>query len=913
MLHNLTNDEMEKVREADSYDQAIFLAKRSGKVPKGWNVAISEANDERIIVVCKKGEIITGEGVKPAVTAPKAKPKKTALPEKLTGVNSEAVFKPKAPIPDVPGILNTPIEPQHFKRCRPRPIDPLQGSWTIKLEILREQTREITIRKDAYQFEILSPAFEGIDLTEDERVKFVLKPLKMQDGAVFKVERISALARLALTVNIWDGSQRRCGVEVPLNATIGEIVREAQKKLDDTTLEEFRWYGVYYKNQITTAPWIQKEYELRATVDISGTVVVKCRTGDMTVPVPIPRPHHWQQIVFDSMPDPPSTVTQTGAREFRAVYNDEEILYHVRFLADGEGEEHVVSLLPLWENQRLRIAEAFGREMVQDTSRQSKDNVIFVKSADGSPPDPTFERVLAYTLGDDPAEFSVRVHKGETTRDIKAGLASLHKGLNPAKIIFEGSEMDDADAITDWATSTGTSPIRVQITLDTPMQKFWLWQYSGLKDLGSEDLDGRTRDQIWGSIQLRNPEVKAPREYRLFRGQEEVRWEDLPVQDLTLVPINIPLGNRGTEFKIVDHLSVKRPREVGPLVQMSYQIFTIEKTQSSEPIDIYAPNEISLPQLVTYFILPTGIQLDVSSVFYWNLREIEDTSAADKTKRRLKSIPDKIPPGFNLRVRCSSLHENSTKRMARCRFGSVPLFFAMQENALLGRLKERAIDWMNQRGQGTDWKIEGGDREPIDFDHEYEIIPAERELPVRIFLKQMELEVMPSLSWINLSDQLVKKKDLPKGTLFRIYHVTGSIDDRDAEDFSYSITWEADKQYWFDIVYDISKDRRDLAKQVLMVDFSGRTDTFVIPRTATAQQVADLWKHFLEVPADIGMNVTTGNGEEFYWGYVTTKGVTPFTFQAPNMHSDVNIFIGTPQFESDQIGRLLDLKSNQNV
>jgi hypothetical protein len=198
------------------------------------------------------------------------------------------------------------------------------------------------------------------------------------------------------------------------------------------------------------------------------------------------------------------------------------------------------------------------------------------------------------------------------------------------------------------------------------------------------------------------------------------------VLDLTLVPINIPVTSRGNEFKIVDHTLVKRPREVGPLTDMSYRIFTIEKTQFSEPVEIFAPNEITLAQLVTYFILPTGIQVDVGSVFYWNLREIEDPFKADKTKRMLEPIPDKIPLGFNLSVKCSSLHENSLKRMARCRFGSVPMCFAMTEDAPLGRLKERVREWMNQRGQGEDWTIEGNDREQIDFEGEYNVIPIER-------------------------------------------------------------------------------------------------------------------------------------------------------------------------------------------
>jgi hypothetical protein len=248
------------------------------------------------------------------------------------------------------------------------------------------------------------------------------------------------------------------------------------------------------------------------------------------------------------------------------------------------------------------------------------------------------------------------------------------------------------------------------------------------------------------------------------------------------------------------------------------------------------------------------------------------------------------------------------KRMARCGFGSVPMCFAMTEDATIGRLKERVIDWMKQRGQGEDWTIEGADREVVDFDYEYQVEPIEREVPLRIFLKQAEPEVMPSMSWINLSDQLVKKLQLPKGTLFRICPVTGSVENRDAEDHSYTITWEAGKQYWFDIVYDVAKDRHDRSKQILMVDFSGRVDTFVVPRTATAQQVADLWKSSLEVPADIGLEVRTGNGEEFYWGYRTAKDVVPYTFRAPNFHGDANVFTGSPHFEADQIGRLLDFK-----
>jgi hypothetical protein len=204
--------------------------------------------------------------------------------------------------------------------------------------------------------------------------------------------------------------------------------------------------------------------------------------------------------------------------------------------------------------------------------------------------------------------------------------------------------------------------------------------------------------------------------------------------------------------------------------------------------------------------------------------------------------------------------------------------------------------------------VEGPDREATDFEFEYEVIPIEREVPLRVFLKQAELEVMPSMSWINLSDQLMKKMKLPKGSLFRVFPIAGSVDDQDEEDHSYTITWEQGKQYWFVIIYDPAKDRHDHSKQVLMVDASNRTDTFVVPRAANIHQILDLWKRFLEVPADIEMHMQRGNGAEFYWSLETTKDLITYTLQMTNFHGDVKVFEGSPHFVADQIGRLLDIK-----
>jgi hypothetical protein len=149
---------------------------------------------------------------------------------------------------------------------------------------------------------------------------------------------------------------------------------------------------------------------------------------------------------------------------------------------------------------------------------------------------------------------------------------------------------------------------------------------------------------------------------------------------------------------------------------------------------------------------------------------------------------------------------------------------------------------------------------------------------------------------------------LPNGTLLRIFPVVATVENRDDEDHSYSITWEADKQYWFDIVYDIAKDMDSKSRQVYMVDSEGGTDTLVIPRDANFTQVRDLWKRLLEVPYDAEIQMRSPNGEEFYWCLESSKDVKAYTFRAVDLHGDVRIFEGFSGFEADQISRILGIK-----
>jgi hypothetical protein len=169
----------------------------------------------------------------------------------------------------------------------------------------------------------------------------------------------------------------------------------------------------------------------------------------------------------------------------------------------------------------------------------------------------------------------------------------------------------------------------------------------------------------------------------------------------------------------------------------------MEGSEATEVMGIVVPNEITLAQLVTYCILPTGMELDVDSAFLWHLPRIEDSSEPDKTKWKVEEIPDKIPHGFLFKVKCSSLHDGSMKQMVHCRFGSVMMHFSLAPDACLERLKSRLSAWMEARGQGPDWTVEGPDREAVDFGNVYEVIPRVQEVPVRVFLKQLEISVVP--------------------------------------------------------------------------------------------------------------------------------------------------------------------------
>jgi hypothetical protein len=142
--------------------------------------------------------------------------------------------------------------------------------------------------------------------------------------------------------------------------------------------------------------------------------------------------------------------------------------------------------------------------MISDNSQPAEGGVIFVKSTDGSPPDPTFEMIMSYTFGHDPTEYQVRIHGEDSPATIREGLKKLDPGKNPAELMFEDAEMNDDDPVGDWISRTGTSQFKGNWRMAREYQKFWLWTPTGEEDLGDEEWDGCSAEEMCQSLRRKN-------------------------------------------------------------------------------------------------------------------------------------------------------------------------------------------------------------------------------------------------------------------------------------------------------------------------------------------------------------------------------------------------------------------------
>jgi hypothetical protein len=252
---------------------------------------------------------------------------------------------------------------------------------------------------------------------------------------------------MSLDYITWDNRLLRFGIEISTKASLPEIVTEAQKGAEEQP-EDAKYYALFEKGSLAVPPWTQSLYELKPKEELAMQVTIVSRNSTKTVAVP--KYHHevWQGIAYRAIPQSPLVVCQSGPAEFSAYCEDEFRDVKVRFFRGTEGEEHIVRVLPQCENQTIRVREALGREMIPDESQPPEDGVIFVKSADGSPPDPTFERDMCDTLGDDPTQYHIHIHRDDTPATITEGLKKLHPDVNPSTMLIDGGEVED-----DWPMS----------------------------------------------------------------------------------------------------------------------------------------------------------------------------------------------------------------------------------------------------------------------------------------------------------------------------------------------------------------------------------------------------------------------------------------------------------------------------
>jgi hypothetical protein len=175
----------------------------------------------------------------------------------------------------------------------------------VKGQVVGEPEREVTIRKDdGIIYEILGGAFEMEEFPNEDKLKLLTKPFRMEDGQAFKFERARSIVMLSLNFTTWDHRLLRFGVEVPPKATIEAIVTEAQKKAEESR-EDVKFYSMFRNGQPASSPWTQAAYELRPNRIVASVVTAKTRNGEMTVAVPTNHPEVWQQIFYQAIPDPP--------------------------------------------------------------------------------------------------------------------------------------------------------------------------------------------------------------------------------------------------------------------------------------------------------------------------------------------------------------------------------------------------------------------------------------------------------------------------------------------------------------------------------------------------------------------------------------------------------------------------------
>jgi hypothetical protein len=104
------------------------------------------------------------------------------------------------------------------------------------------------------------------------------------------------------------------------------------------------------------------------------------------------------------------------------------------------------------------------------------------------------------------------------------------------------------------------------------------------------------------------------------------------------------------------------------------------------------------------------------------------------------------------------------------------------------------------------------------------------------------------------------------------------------------------------------KDPGDRTKIIKMIDRYGKVDRMAIKKDFSEAQILAQWARLLGSPATIQLTINTRNNEDYFWSYHSSPESIPCVFRTPTGQGDARIFDGPPQFRSEQLGRILDIK-----
>jgi hypothetical protein len=136
--------------------------------------------------------------------------------------------------------------------------------------------------------------------------------------------------------------------------------------------------------------------------------------------------------------------------------------------------------------------------------------------------------------------------------------------------------------------------------------------------LGEGDTGKYSDEERWRALRMNNPTLRERTQYEWYSGTDRVVWKDLPVPEVTLIPRDIPIPERGGNVEYVDLDEEAGLRSAGPRIPIKWQLFDCEWNGVSEESEAAVPNEIKFSQLVKFVMIPElSSELDVRMSFSW--------------------------------------------------------------------------------------------------------------------------------------------------------------------------------------------------------------------------------------------------------------------------------------------------------